>query len=312
VNFNSPATIAATGGAALILENTVGTTNSVAGSGWTFASLNSTNATGSGILLTNLNSDLTVQGTTVVDGAASTSIQILDTQSPAGAYDILFNTVNIRNRQSEGLAVDGIGGQVVIQSLNIDNAAAAPGSAVNITNTSTPGGRVYINGGVISDSNGNGMFIEDSIVAIRNTTVGAPFANCVLIQANTGQTSTVSIVGSILTGAGNDGVLMQAQGGGVVNATILQSSIDVILNPVEAIVFDAGSSIFLNAANNFGTGGGPPTAGDFVLNNSAGGILQISQASLPNLSAANSSATVTPSGVITFNAVVPIPPPPSP
>jgi hypothetical protein len=105
---------------------------------------------------------------------------------------------------------------------------------------------------------------------------------------------------------------MQAQGGGVVNATILQSSIDVILNPIEAVVFDAGSSIFLNAANNFGTGGGPPTAGNFVLNNAAGGILQISQASTANMSAANSAATVTPSGVITFNAIVPTPPPPSP
>jgi hypothetical protein len=312
VNFNSPATIAATGGAALILENTVGTTNSVAGSGWTFASLNSTNATGNGILLRNLNSDLTVQGTTVVDGASATSVQIIDTQTPAGVYDIRFNSMDIRNRQSAGLAVDGIGGQVVIQSLNIDNAAAAAGSAVNIMNTSTPGGRVYINGGVISDSNGNGIFIQDSIVAIQNATVSGPFSNCVLVEANAGQTSTVSVVGSILSSAGNNGVLMQAQGGGVVNATILQSSIDVILNPIEAVVFDAGSSIFLNAANNFGTGGGPPTAGNFVLNNAAGGILQISQASTANMSAANSAATVTPSGVITFNAIVPTPPPPSP
>jgi len=124
----------------------------------------------------------------------------------------------------------------------------------------------------------------------------------------------VSITGGILTGSGNDGVLLQASGGGIINATILQNSIAVILNPVEAIVLDAPSQILLNAANNFGTGGGPPTAGNFVLNNSAGGILQISQGSLADMSVTNSGVgvTETTAATVSFNASVPIPPPPTP
>jgi hypothetical protein len=314
VNFNSPATVAATGGAALILENTVGTTNSVAGSGWTFASLNSTNSTSNGILLRNLNSDLVVQGTTTIDAAASTSVAILDTQTPAGNYNIRFNTLDITNRQAAGLTVDGIAGQVIIENLIVDNAAAAPGSAVSITNTFAAGGSTYINGGTIADSSGNGIFVQDAILAVQNTKVDTPFSNALFVLSNAGQTSTVSYNGGILTGAGNDGVLLQASGGGTINATILQNSISVILNPVEALVLDAPSQILLNAANNFGTGGGAPTAGNFVLTNSAGGILQISQATLADLSTTNSGVAVTETtaGTVTFDAIVPTPPPPTP
>ena len=162
--------------------------------------------------------------------------------------------------------------------------------------------------------------MQDAIVAIQNTKIDTPFANCLLIESNAGQTSTVSIRGGILNGAGNNGVLMQASGGGVVNASIIQNSISVVLVPVEAIVLDAPSQILLNATNNFGAGGGPPTAGlggvgsQFVLSNSAGGILQISQGTLPDMSTTNAGVTVTETtpGTVTFNAIVPTPPPPSP
>jgi hypothetical protein len=185
---------------------------------------------------------------------------------------------------------------------------------VSITNTFAAGGRTYINGGTISDSSGNGIFVQDAILAVQNTRIDTPFSNALFVESNAGQTSTVSYTGGILTGAGNDGVLLQASGGGTINATILQNSIAVILNPVEALVLDAPSQILLNAANNFGSGGGAPTAGDFVLTNSAGGILQISQATLADLSTTNSGVTVTETtaGTVTFNAIVPTPPPPTP
>ena len=312
VNFNSPATVAATGGPAILIEDTQGTTNSVLGSGFTFGDVNSTNSTSNGVLLRNLNSNFTVQGSTTVDGAQSTSVQILDTQTPSGVYDVKFNTVTVTNRQSAGFAVDGIGGQVIVQSLVVDNAAGAPGSAVSITNTSAGGGRVYVNSGNITDSTGNGIFVQNAIASVQNTTIDAPFSNGVLAQAFGGQTTTVSFTGGIITGAGNDGVLVQASGGGIVNATVAQNSIDVILNPVEAIVLDAPSQILLDAINNFGTGGGPPTIGDIVLNNAAGGVLGISQATVPDVSTTNSSATVNDSGLITTSQVVPTPPPPTP
>jgi hypothetical protein len=312
VNFNSPANVSATGGPAILIENTLGTTNSVAGSGFTFGDVNSTNSTSNGVLLRNLNSNFAVQGTTTVDGSQATAVQILDTQSPAGVYDVKFNTVSVTNRQSAGFAVDGVGGQVIVQSLVIDNAAGAPGSAVSITNTSAGGGRVYINSGNITDSSGNGIFVQNAIASIQNTSVDSPFSNGVLAQAFGGQTTTVSFTGGILTGAGNDGVLVQASGGGIVNATVAQNSIDVLLNPVEAIVLDAPSQILLDAINNFGTGGGPPTIGNIVLNNSGGGVLGISQATVPDVSTTNSSATVVDTGVITTSQVVPVPPPPTP
>ncbi|MFM7035453.1 MAG: beta strand repeat-containing protein, partial [Planctomycetia bacterium] len=312
INFNSPAAVTATGGPAVVIENTTGTTNSVSDSGFTFGDINSTNSTSNGILLRNLNSNFAVQGSTTIDGANSTAIQILDTQSPAGVYDVRFNTVTITNRQSAGLEVDGIGGQVIVQSLIIDNAAAAPGPAVSITNTSADGGRVYVNSGNISDSNGNGFFVQNAIASIQNTSIDSPFANGILVQSLAGETSTVSYSGGINTGAGNDGVLLQASGGGIINASVLQNSIDVTLNPVEAIVLDAPSQILLNAANNFGTGGGPPTVGSFVLNNLAGGVLGISQASTADMTITNSGVAVSTSGVITTSVPVPTPPPQSP
>jgi hypothetical protein len=225
---------------------------------------------------------------------------------------VKFNTVSVTNRQSAGFAVDGVAGQVIVQSLVIDNAAGAAGSAVSITNTSAGGGRVYINSGNITDSSGNGIFVQNAIASIQNTTVDSPFSNGVLAQAFAGQTTTVSFTGGILTGAGNDGMLVQASGGGIVNATVAQNSIDVLLNPVEAIVLDAPSQILLDAINNFGTGGGPPTIGNIVLNNSGGGVLGISQPTVPDVSTTNSNATVVDSGVITTGQVVPVPPPPTP
>ena len=311
INFNSPATITASGGAAIILKNTIGTTNSVLGSGFTFASLGSTNSTGNGILLENLNSDLTVTGSTTITGASGESVKIIDNQSPAGTYDIRLNTVNISARSNVGLSVDGIGGQVEVQSLIIGNTLLAAGPAASFTNTSTQGGRVYISGGTISNSNGNGISIRDAIVALGPIQISSPNSNCILATAEAGETTTFSYTGGINTGAGNDGIRIEANGG-IVNATLAQNSIDVNAVPIEAIVWNAAGEINLNAQSNFGALGGAPTTGPITLNNSAGGVLSISQSSTANLGTSNSGALVTSVGVVTFNAIVPTPPPPSP
>ena len=311
INFNSPATITASGGAAIILKDTIGTTNSVLGSGFTFASLGSTNSTGNGILLENLNSDLTVTGSTTITGASGESVKIIDNQSPAGTYDIRLNTVNISARSNVGLSVDGIGGQVEVQSLIIGNTLLAAGPAASFTNTSTQGGRVYISGGTISNSNGNGISIRDAIVALGPIQISSPNSNCILATAEAGETTTFSYTGGINTGAGNDGIRIEANGG-IVNATLAQNSIDVNAVPIEAIVWNAAGEINLDAQSNFGALGGAPTTGPITLNNSAGGVLSISQSSTANLGTSNSGAVVTSVGVVTFNAIVPTPPPPSP
>jgi hypothetical protein len=122
INFNNPASITATGGAAINLENTAGTTGGVVGSGFTFLALSSVNSAGNGIRLNNLNGNLTVTGTTGISGATGASILITDTVTPPANDSILFNAVQVTN------TVD-------------------PGDP-----TGTGSGRVYINGGTIVGS----------------------------------------------------------------------------------------------------------------------------------------------------------------
>ena len=160
INFNSPATITANSGAAIDLENTAGTTGGVAGSGFTFLDLTSIDSVANGVRLNNLRSNLTVTGVTKISGAAGPSILITDTVPlPTIVTDsILFNAVNITNRENIGVRVDGIFGQVQFVNLNIDNANNVAGDAVFVTNTTnladptgTGSGRVYIAGGTISN-----------------------------------------------------------------------------------------------------------------------------------------------------------------
>jgi len=320
VNFNTPATITAAGGPAINLENTTGTTNNVTGSGFTFLNLTSVNSAANGVRLADLNSDLSVTGTTTISGASGESISITDTQTPPGVYSIDFNDVQITSRRNIGLFVDGINGQVEVANLNIDNANNTAGDAVLISNTTNPAdptgtgsGRVYINGGTISNSNGNGIEVVDGVASISGVSVTGSTGQGILIRAGAGQESTVAVQNSTITGAaGLDGVQIQSTGDGTVNATIGTNLIDAQLNPLEAIVFDTPGTINLNAFGNFGTGGGPPLQGDFVLNNQ-GGTLSIEQATTADLSTSNNGVVVTvPASPVSVNGSTPTPPPPTP
>ena len=319
INVNGSAQITAAGGAAINLENTTGTTSNVVGSGFTFLNLTSTDSVTNGIRLNNLNSNLTVTGATSIVGASATSILITDTLTPPATDSISFNNVDITNRFNLGLMVDGIFGQVQLANLNIDNANNTAGDAVlisNTTNTSDPSGsgsgRVYIYGGTIANSNGNGIEVTNALVEISGTTISGATAQGIIANAGTNQQSTVTVTNSIITGvAGIDGVRLQSTNNGILNATVATSLIDVQVNSLNAIVFDALGTINLNATGNFGTGGGPPAAGSFILNNA--GTLQIEQASTADLTLANNGVTVTQLGVpINFNGLTPIVPPPTP
>ena len=322
INFNSPATITANGGAAIDLENTAGTTGGVAGSGFTFLDLTSIDSVANGVRLNNLNSNLTVTGVTNISGAAGPSILITDTVPlPTIVTDsILFNAVNITNRENIGLRVDGIFGQVQFANLNIDNANNVAGDAVFITNTTNPAdptgtgsGRVYIAGGTISNANGNAIEVQNALAKITGTTLTGFIGQGILASAGAGQITTVEVGNSTITSAaGIDGFRLQASGGGIVNGTIYSTVIDVPQNSLNAIVLDAGSAILLNASNNLGSAGGAPTAGTFVLNNSGGGTLTIEQASTGDLSTVNNGVGITPNGVITTNGTTPPVPPPTP
>ena len=321
INFNSPASITAAGGAAIDLENTTGTTGSVAGSGFTFLDLSSSASVANGIRLNDLNSNLSVIGSTTINEAAGISILITDTVTPPATDSISFNNVNITNRNNIGLKVDGIFGQVQLANLNIDNANNTAGDAVLISNTTnvadptgTGSGRVYINGGTIANSNGNGIEVTNALAEITGTTISGATGQGIIANAGTGQETTLTVTNSTITGAaGIDGLRLQSTGSGILNATVGTNLIDVQTNSLNAIVFDPLGTINLNATGNYGTGGGPPTAGSFVLNNAGVGTLQIDQASTADLSTANNGVTVTvPGGAVTFNGSTPVVPPPTP
>ncbi len=321
VNFNSPASITAVGGPALNLENTKGTTNGVAGSGFTFLNVASTNSPSNGIRLHNLNSDLAVTGLTTVTNASGESIAITDTQSPPGAYSIDFNTVQISSRNNIGLLVDGIYGQVQVANLQINNTNSVAGDAVLINNTTNPAnptgtgsGRVYIDGGSINNSNGNGIHVIDGVARITGVTVAGSTAQAIYIEAGAGQQSTVLVQNSTLTGpAGIDGIRAESTGSGKVNVTSLTNLVDVAFEPINVIVFNAAGTATVNASGNFGTAGTPPGSGDIVLNNAGSGSLSVTQSSPVALSAVNNGATVsTLGGAVTFGGSTPTPPPPTP
>jgi hypothetical protein len=320
INFNSPATITAAGGAAINLENTQGTTGGVAGSGFTFLDLTSTDSVNNGVRLNNLNSDLRVTGATSIVGAAGTSLSITDTVSPPATDSIQFNTVDITSRENLGMLVDGIFGQVQVGSLNIDNANVVAGNAVQISNTTNPAdptgtgsGRVYINGGLIDGAVANGIQVQDALAAISGVTISNAGGQGILALAAAGEQTTLQVTGAVITAAaGIDGVRLQASGGGIVNATVTTTQINATANSLNAIVFDPTSVINLNATGNLGSGGGPPGVGGFVLNNQTG-TLAIDQASIADLSTQNNGVTVTvPASPVTFNNTTPPVPPPTP
>jgi hypothetical protein len=320
INFNSPATITAAGGAAIDLENTLGTTGGVAGSGFTFLNLTSTDSLVNGVRLNNLNSDLQVTGATSIVGAGGTSLSITDTVSPPATDSIRFNTVNITNRRNLGMLVDGVYGQVQIGSLNIDNANVVGGNAVLIRDTTNPldptgtgSGRVYINGGTIDGAVANGIEVQNALVAITGATISNSGGQSILGRAAAGEETTLQVDGSVITAAaGIDGIRLEALGGGIMNATVLTNQINATANSLNAIVFDPTSVINLNAAGNLGTAGGPPGVGGFILNNQAG-TLAIGQASIADLTAQNNGVTVTvPASPVTANGTTPPVPPPTP
>ena len=317
VNFNNPASITAGQGAAIDLENTQGTTGGVAGSGFTFLDLTSTDSLSNGVRLNNLNSDLSVLGLTAISGADGPSLSITDTVSPPAADSISFQTVTITDRNNVGMVVDGIYGQVQIGSLNISDGA---GNAVTIANTTDPldpmgtgSGRVYINGGTIAGAGGNGIQVTNALASITGASISGFGGQGILAVAGAGQETTVQVFDSqISTAVGIDGMQLRASGGGIVNGTLQSSLLDVSANALNSIVVDGASSMFLNVTNNLGTAGGPPGTGGFVLNNQAG-VLQIDQASLSDLQLENAGVTVTePGSPVTFGGSTPPVPPPTP
>jgi hypothetical protein len=320
VNINSPAAITATGGAAIDLENTTGTSGDVAGSGFAFLSLVSTDSSANGVRLSNLNSNLRVIGTTTITNAAAASLSIIDTDGIPQTNSISFAQVNVVDRNSVGMVVDGVYGQVQVASLNIDNGQGVAGDAVLIQDTTNPAdpqgtgsGRVYIGGGTIADSAGNGIRVRNGLAAITGVSVTEALGQGILATAGAGETTTVSIGSStIVSAVGVTGLRLEATGSGVTNGTFFSTFVNVPGDSLATVVYDASSKASVNATGNFGATAGAPGAGGFTLSN-AGGLLSINQGSTLALTSANNGVAVTVPGTpVTFNGSTPPVPPPTP
>ena len=318
VNINSPATIAVTGGPALDLENTAGTSGGVAGSGFTFLDVSSTDSGSNGIRLNNLNSDLRVIGTTTITGADGTSLSITDNTGAPQTNALTFGAVNISDRNNLGMLVDGVYGQVQVASLTISNGNNVAGDAVFIQNTTNPAdpvgtgsGRVYISGGSISDSGGNGIQLRNALASISGVTVLESAGQSIIATAGSGETTTVEISNSSLaTAVGINGLMLEATGSGVVNGTLFSTLIDV---PTEAMSAVAnGGFVSMDANGNFGAAAPAPGTGGFTLDNQ-GGTLVIDQSSTSAMATANNGVAITvPGNPVTFSGNTPPVPPPTP
>jgi uncharacterized repeat protein (TIGR01451 family) len=124
ININDTATsIDATGGPAVDLQNTAGQTNGSGATGWTFASLASTDSPSDGITLNGLVNDFTVTGNTTITNPDNDGI---DVDGSGASVDYRFGspsgtgTLTITDpgnvSSGDGINLNGVTGSLVIKS----------------------------------------------------------------------------------------------------------------------------------------------------------------------------------------------------
>ncbi len=215
VNFRGQVpNITANGGAAVDIDSlTRGQTNGTAG--WTFNNLTSNGSGGSGVRLDALADDFNVAGTTTIDtnGAAGVFIS-------GGLNDVNFGQIDITNRDAIGIQIDGVGGNVTIASANIDNANAAGGNAVNILNTTVPGGSVTLLGGTIDSAANDGINIRDSQALIQNVTVTNAMHNGINVVSSDAVVDNVQLLGNTAGAINGSGIDARTSAGGALELVV--------------------------------------------------------------------------------------------
>ena len=345
VNFITAPIIAATGGAAVDIENTIGQTNGVAG--FTFESLTSINSADEGVRLVDMVSDFLVRGDTTIQDNSGFGIEV----ARGNAVIIDFNEVNIISRNNVGVQINDVAGVVKFANVdidsNLDNMGTPPtgfndrpgGNAINIVGTTDNGGRVELNGGTILDATNDSIYIENSIATVQNMMITVQAVGAGLDQLDTDdgiQVVTTGTGNSIVllrdnvidfpvddTNAapteddlvGDNGIRLISNGTGTLKATVINNVIDT--NDILAPAVDSIGSIHATSlsgtlnlnADSQNDGNGMAPTDPFLLEN-FGGTFNVTQASAGILSAVNNNVNVTTNGVITFGAATPPVPPP--
>ena len=221
-----------------------------------------------------------------------------------------------------------------ISIVSSDNTSGYPGVSIGSTTVANAGTfGVYLKNNIpnipgsgvlaafgslnVTGSGQAGVYVQNTNASFSGATIGTSGTHAVELVAQIGENTTVAVSGSQLSGATNNGVNILATGG-TVNATILNNQIGATGNSINAITQDNAATISLNLNGNSGIGGGAPTAGTIVLNNTAAGTFNVTQSAVVGppvvslglvISQDNTSAVdiTTISGTLTEVQIIPAP-----
>ncbi len=309
-------TAGTTVGNAVVLQNNAMSLGQV-----TFNTVNLTTDNGVGLFLRDADvliggGSIAATGGAAIDANVTTSTNINDigiTLASASSSDSAATGISIVSSDN----TTGYPG-VSIGSTTVANAGTF-GVYLQNNIPSTPASGVLAAFGSlnVTGSGQAGVYVQNTNASFSGATIGTSGTHAVELVAQIGENTTVAVSGSQLSGATNNGVNILATGG-TVNATILNNQIGATGNSINAITQDNAATISLNLNGNSGIGGGAPTAGTIVLNNTAAGTFNVTQSAVVGLppvslglviSQDNTSAVdiTTISGTLTEGQTIPAP-----
>ena len=244
--------------------------------------------------LSNINDIAITLASASSSDSAATGISILSSDNTLGYPGVSIGSTTVANAGTFGVYL-----QNNIPSTPASGVLAAFGS-LNVTGSGQAG-----------------VYVQNTNASFSGATIGTSGTHAVELVAQIGENTTVAVSGSQLSGATNNGVNILATGG-TVNATILNNQIGATGNSINAITQDNAATISLNLNGNSGIGGGAPTAGTIVLNNTAAGTFNVTQSAVVGppvvslglvISQDNTSAVdiTTISGTLTEGQIIPAP-----
>lgn len=267
-------------GNAVVLQNNAMSLGQV-----TFNTVNLTTENGVGLFLRD--ADVLIGGGSIA-ATGGAAIDANATSTNINDIGITLASASSSNSAATGISI-----------LSSDNTSGYPGVSIGSTTVanagtfgvylknnipSTPGSGVLAAFGSlnVTGSGQAGVYVQNTNASFSGATIGTSGTHAVELVAQIGENTTVAVSGSQLSGATNNGVNILATGG-TVNATILNNQIGATGNSINAITQDNAATISLNLNGNSGIGGGAPTAGTIVLNNTAAGTFNVTQSAVVGL-----------------------------
>ena len=302
-------------GNAVVLQNNAMSLGQV-----TFNTVNLTTENGVGLFLRD--ADVLIGGGSIA-ATGGAAIDANATSTNINDIGITLASASSSNSAATGISI-----------LSSDNTSGYPGVSIGSTTVANAGTfGVYLQNNIpstpasgvlaafgslnVTGSGQAGVYVQNTNASFSGATIGTSGTHAVELVAQIGENTTVAVEGSKLSGATNNGVNILATGG-TVNATILNNQIGATGNSINAITQDNAATISLNLNGNSGIGGGAPTAGTIVLNNTAAGTFNVTQSAVVGppvvslglvISQDNTSAVdiTTISGTLTEGQTIPAP-----